>query len=226
MLPEKIEEVQDIVANLNSYLKKLLGIQLGTTVDSVFDLSFSFIEGGLPVIGNAIQNLQIRNLKKGLKAMNQIVSEVQVTLTESQEQFVKEEAMPLILKKITKEEQGEKIDIMMNGLESILSGDIEDNDSFYEFYDVLDSLRTKEVARMMQLYNKEMEGKQTYYINGLSFNGTSTQYIDNKLEQLGIRKSFIIDYGTWDSLENPQEDTAFTEFGLEFIKFFRSRNKG
>jgi hypothetical protein len=220
LLPSKIEKLQNLLSNMDSYFKSLLDISPGTTAETIFD---TVAENSVPFIGEFIQNVKINNLQKGLEDLNSVVSEMQVTLNKHEENFVKEKALPLILRKISQEEQEEKIRIIVNGFESIIYDSMYHNDSLYEFFDVLENLRVKEIARLLQLYNREFEGAESYHINNLTFDGTSAEYIDNKLIQLGLRSLFVIDGGTFIIDANPRKDTSFTKFGIEFIKFFRSR---
>ncbi|MDV2683976.1 hypothetical protein RYX56_06260 [Alkalihalophilus lindianensis] len=76
---------------------------------------------------------------------------------------------------------------------------------------------------LTQIYNQEFNEKNSYKINNLQFDGTSQEYIDNKLEQLGLRRTFIIDGGSWSDDLDSQENTSLTKFGKGFIEFFRSR---
>ncbi|KXH83728.1 hypothetical protein [Sporosarcina sp. HYO08] len=227
MLPDNMNKTVDslaqIVGNLDEYSKKLLGIKEDTVGSAIFDFVYEAGAGAAPVVSNIIQSIQIRNLKNGLKEVNNIVQDMSVTLKEHEEKFIQEKALPLIFKNVVQEEQEEKIKIMINGFESIVYDSMYDEDNLYEYYDVLKSLRKKELARMLQLYNKEIRNQETYNIGNFKFDGTSIEYIDNKLVQLGLRRTFIIDEGTWGALASPEEDTAFTEFGKRFIKFFRNR---
>ncbi|CAH0149418.1 hypothetical protein SRABI134_00726 [Peribacillus sp. Bi134] len=220
-MPDKLESILD--GDLDGYLKKLLCIEENTSVSAIFNLGYDFLESAAPIIGNGIQNMKIRNLKKGLKELNFVVANIGVTLNELQEKFIQEKALPLILKNMMQEEQEEKIKILVNGLESIINDSMYEEDSLFEFYDVLNSLRKKEIARLLEMYNKEIQNQDTYNIGNFEFDGTSLEYIDNKLVQLGLRKVYVINAGTWGALESPEEDTAFTDFGKDFIKFFRNR---
>ncbi|WP_144549678.1 hypothetical protein [Bacillus sp. X1(2014)] len=222
-MPDKIESLLDVLGNLDGYLKKLIGIKEGTLGSEAFDWGYGVLEGVAPIISNVMQSLQIRKLKKGLNAINDVIQNMNVVLTEHEEKFIQEKALPLILKNILQEEQEEKIKIFVNGFESIINDSMYEEDHLYEYYDVLRSLRKKEIARMLQLYNNEVNNQETYNIENFEFDGTSIEYIDNKLVQLGLRRVFIIDAGTFDAIQSPKEDTAFTDFGLRFIKFFRNR---
>lgn len=219
-MPDKLETILDVVGDLDSYLKKLLCIEENTPESAIFNIGYDFLEGAAPVIGNGIQNVKIRNLKKGLKELNYVVADIGVTLNELQEKFIQEKALPLILKNMMQEEQEEKIKILVNGLESIINDSMYEEDSLFEFYDVVNSLRKKEIARLLELYSKEIQNQETYNIGNFQFDGTSLEYIDNKLVQLGLRKVYVINAGT---LGAESQVTAFTDFGKGFIKFFRNR---
>ena len=65
---------------------------------------------------------------------------------------------------------------------------------------------------MLRLYNNEAHDQETHNIGNFEFAGTSVEY--------------IVHAGTWGSLESPDEDTGFTEFGKRFIKVFRNRKIG
>lgn len=224
-MPDKIESLLDIGGDLDSYFKKLLRVEEGTLASVIFDFGYDVTEGVAPVISNVLQSLRIRNLKKGLKQINDVVQNMSIALNEQEEKFVQEKALPLIIKNIIQEEQEEKIKILVNGFESIVYDSMYEEDYLYEYYDVLKSLRKKDIARMLQLYNDEVHNQETYNIGNFEFDGTSVEYIDNKLLKLGLREVAIIDGGTWGAL--PEEDTTineiFTEFGERFMKFFRNR---
>lgn len=223
MLPDKTERILDVVGDIDGYLQKLLCIEENTPASAILSFGYDFLEGATPVLSNVIQNVKIRNLKRGLKELNNVVTTMSITLNETQEKFIQEKALPLILKNIMQEEQEEKIKILVNGFESIINDSMYEEDSLYEFYDVLNSLRTKEIARLLQMYNNEFQNQETYNIGNFLFDGTSLEYIDNKLVQLGLRKVYIINAGTYGALKSPKEGTNFTDFGKYFIKFFKNR---
>lgn len=215
MLPDKLNKVADslaeVIGNLDGYSKELLGIQENTLGSTAFDLIFDVGVAATPVVSNFVQGLQIRNLKNVLKEIDKVIQTMNVTFKEHEEKFIQEKTLPLILKNAIQEEQEEKIRIMVNGFESIIYDSMYEEDDLYEYYDVLKSLRYKEIARMLQLYDRGFQDQETYNTGNFEFVGTSREYIDNKLVRLGL--------GTF----GPHEDTRPTQFGERFIHFFRNR---
>lgn len=232
MLPSKITDhsalINNIIDNLDKRLKGWLGIKEDTFGSAVFDHVYDFGLGAaptlIPIIGGYINHRRIRKVEKGLEQLNEIAKQSKdIPFKETEIEFIQDKALPFILKNIAEEEQDEKIKILTNGFESVIYDSMYNEDSLYEYYDVLKSLRIKDIARMIQLYNAEFKDQETYNIGNFEFDGTSLEYIDNKLEQLGIRRTVIFDDGTWESEIKKEEISSFTDFGQRFIKFFRNR---
>ncbi|WP_338447752.1 hypothetical protein R4Z09_16010 [Niallia oryzisoli] len=151
----------------------------------------------------------------------------EIILREHEEIFIQEKALPLIFNNIIEEDQEEKVRILTNGFESIIHDSMYEEDRLYQYYDVFKNLRKTEIARLQQIYNEENQDQVTFTMGNFSFDGISIDYIDNKLERQGlIRSQLIIDGGDFSDLnyEPERPKKHITQFGKDFIKFFRKRN--
>lgn len=151
-------------------------------------------------------------------------------LSTEERAFVKEKMMPLVVDNIIEESQTEKIQYIINGMETILEYKIFNEDIILTYYDILQQLRINEIRSFLHLINY----KQTEQIKQDSKNVESrpaegheaiSNYIVKKLERLGLVTYGML-HAEIEGLEYTisQDRINICAIGQAFINFIKSNN--
>lgn len=146
-------------------------------------------------------------------------------LNEEEYRFVEESVFPLVLENIIEESEEEKIKYILNGFESVIQDKITDEEIVLSYLDVLKDLRIIDIKHLLKQTTeyRDQLSKETLKLEiDLSEKGQRrsalTNYIHNKLEQLGLISTVSFDE------VSPQKGTV-TKFGYNFIHFIKETDK-
>lgn len=223
---------------------------LGIDSDSILGVSIEGTMDQMPLVGKVLNTLKMRELQKKIKYLEHKIQRLSDSMMERPDDFVsqffKERAFPFMLDQLLEEQQEEKTDLIMNGIEYIYDQRITEENKMLIHFDILKELRVTEIKHLMtytadgrkavRIKNEDEEVSESdlkYY-----------EYIDNHLEKLGlvdkgVRSSREVQQDVFSTLSNavstkdgmrgrgliikaPQ--TTLTPFGREFVQFFKLKS--
>ena len=175
--------------------------------DLVADIASKFLQ--LPNVWAMIEKSKLKNR---LTEQKYLLTEIKTKIDEKENSvYYKQTIFPLIVQKLSKENEDEKITVIIEGFEHVVDEDLYNIEELYHFYDVLDELRYSDMMFFVELYKKKK-----YVFD--KYNGVQT-YQRNKLIRLGLIVDNL-DLGTFDN-ESLEEIIEFTKFGHDFYDFFK-----
>lgn len=187
---------------IESTLKKLLGVEVGSVTGEIIDTGLSIA----PFISKVITAYKINRLWKRLKEheimLNRIGDKV-YRLDDPMKDMIQTTLFPYILDDLIEENQNQKVEFILNGLEYIVDEEIREESYIISFYDVLRDLRVDDIKRLLEytiyfrinLENEVYQKRKTLERGteaeqGLYYKEESYRlHIDNKLEAKGLIKS-------------------------------------
>ncbi|SEL29705.1 hypothetical protein [Paenibacillus sp. OK003] len=219
---------------------------LGIDPDSALGVSIEGTMDHIPLVGKILSSLKMRELQKKIKYLELRIQRLSDSMMERPDDFVsqffKERAFPFMLDQLLEEQQEEKTDLIMNGIEYIYDQKITEENKVLIHFDILKQLRVTEIKHLMTYSS---EGKQaarraSEYEEVPGSDVKYYEYIENHLEKLGlidkgvrstseVQQSIVSAFsnvvstkggmkGRGLTLTNTQ--IVLTPFGREFIKFF------
>lgn len=208
----------------------ILGIEKDSLVYSLVDSSIEAI----PIIGKIHNAYKMMRLQKRVSLHEERFKQLSITMQENGNkllnEFIRQQAFPIVLEEMLSEHEEEKIDLVINGLEYTYKEEITEVSKLLVYFDVLRELRVDELKKLITLtdhykahwkpflkmslvHPDDIEGlKRQSEAKGLK------AYIDNHLATLGLTttKEITEEYG----LETSSREIVLTEFGEHFIDFF------
>lgn len=220
-----------MLEKLSDSLKNLLGIQQGSNVEVFLNKSVDVADAVspfVPAVSSIINYYKFYRMGKRIDELDKKIVRMELKINELSDKdynFLRQKAFPVMLENLFDEQQEEKVQLILNGFESIIENHITDEDKVFTFYDVLEGLRAHEIKRLMQ-HTKEyremlIKNPEKLKLNfDISPEGNNNraflQYIDNKLESLGLIELTVYDHGDFDPSRGP-----ITTFGENFIDFLK-----
>ncbi|MGG4141862.1 hypothetical protein ABEW34_01930 [Paenibacillus algorifonticola] len=225
----------------------LLADMLGISPDSP---AYDLLEGSadaVPYIGKLYNAYKMHRLQARVKKIESRLLTIASLMIEKNDEllneFIRKKAFPFTLNELFEEQEEEKVDLIMNGLEYTYKNNIRDESRMMGYFDVLRELRIDGLKRLIK-YSERSRIQESNYLPDdpeelkLYYeNEGYTSYIDNQLEKLGL-----IDTGirSLDDVVNQvfehlnklmssrynshfsarRHETKLTSFGNNFISFF------
>lgn len=166
------------------------------------------------------RNRTQKNIQIALDDLYAKVERIEFSLSENSTEIIKEKLFPLFWDSVIEEQEVDKIQLFVNGVFSAVSNEEINMEKMYVYFDILKSLRLKEIHYFLEVYINE-----NYKIveNGFSIKYPDDldlgyhKYVINKLERLGLINLSVIDgNGTIDEHYN------ITYLGHEINNYFNS----
>lgn len=223
---------------------------LGIDSDSALGISIEGAVDQIPLVGKILNSLKIRALQQKIKYLELRIQRLSDTLMERPDDFVSEffkaRAFPFMLDQLLEEQQEEKTDLIMNGIEYIYEQRITEENKMLIHFDILKELRVTEIKHLLTYTSegREAERRKSKFEEVPESDLKYYDYIENHLEKLGlidngVRSSSEVQQDVFSALSNalptkggmkgrglrisaPQ--TIITPFGREFIQFFELKS--
>ncbi|WP_145153080.1 hypothetical protein [Paenibacillus xylanexedens] len=223
---------------------------LGIDSDSALGISIEGAVDQIPLVGKILNSLKIRALQQKIKYLELRIQRLSDTLMERPDDFVgeffKARAFPFMLDQLLEEQQEEKTDLIMNGIEYIYEQRITEENKMLIHFDILKELRVTEIKHLLTYTSegREAERRKSKFEEVPESDLKYYDYIENHLEKLGlidngVRSSSEVQQDVFSALSNalptkggmkgrglrisaPQ--TIITPFGREFIQFFELKS--
>lgn len=193
------------------YMLEMSDISKEKFVDIPIDLIADIVSKILhmPNIWAMVEKSKLKN--RVTKAENQL-TEIKEKIEEKENsKYYKQDIFPLIVQKLSRELEDEKVTVIIDGFEHVVDETLHDIEKLYHFYDILEELRYSDMLFLVELYKKR---KYTF-----TEDDAVKIYQKNKLIRLGLIVDDI-NAGSFDN-EPIEEDINFTEFGQEFYDLFK-----
>ncbi|UTR08851.1 hypothetical protein MM300_12975 [Evansella sp. LMS18] len=223
-----------MVKAINKILINLFGIEeqekLLETVEHTGELA-----GNLsPYISGYINFRQHRNFKRSIKALESRLDILELSKLNSAEyNFIKEEIFPIGINLMLNEDQEEKLNLIINGINNCVRNKFFEKDMVLTYYDVLNSLRSIDLLYLFGLLEDEsgediLKRDLEKLIGDQSKDGQerriATGYIIRKLSRLDL----ITSPKTWADMGGEEtnisnRDYKLTDFAINFLKFISSK---
>jgi hypothetical protein len=172
------------------------------------------------------------NTKIALSSLNQKASSLErklENLSEDFYNFINTRALPLTFDYAIEENEVEKIELIINGLETIIEEMISEEEIILTYNDVLRELRYSEIVHLLK-YDPRSE-RMTLDLSMINLamdrSGEAKRkyaqrkghenYVTNKLERLNLIETIIIDGGSFPEIKKQ----SLTDFGRNFLNFFK-----
>ena len=176
-------------------------------IDLIADILSKILH--MPNVWAMVEKSKLKN--RVTKAENQL-TEIKEKIEEKENSvYYKQEIFPLIVQKLSREIEDEKVTVIIDGFEHVVDETLHDIEKLYHFYDVLEELRYSDMLFLVELYKKR---KYTF-----TKQDAVKIYQKNKFIRLGLLVD-IIDGGGFDD-EPIEEIIEFSEFGQEFYDLFK-----
>lgn len=218
-----IEKIKQIKEEKDIFLEK--GVEVGSAI--IFDgIAGQVIPGVVGLRMDYKQKQMEKRLNIGIGLLIERVNQLEEDmrkLNDTEYRFVEESVFPLVFENIINESEEEKIKYIINGFESVIQDKITDQEIVLSYLDVLKALRLIDIEHLFKQtseYRKQLPKKGLKLEIDLSEMGKRrtalTQYIYNKLEQLGLIQTITVD-------EISPEDGLVTKFGYNFLDFIKEK---
>ncbi|WP_128993150.1 hypothetical protein [Clostridium tetani] len=195
-------------------------------------LSDALIGQVAPCIATTVLNYkQKRTEKMLLTAIEQLrehIDKIELKLKEMSEtevDFIRNKAIPIVFENIERESQEEKIKFIINGIRNIINNKITDEDLILTYYDILNRLRIIDIKILINIYKESKKMVAVYEID--KSNGPMDLYeavethLIRKLENLclvTVTKTFGDIGGNFSKITPDRVKTSV--LGANVIEFF------
>jgi len=193
------------------FLAEMFGIAREKYVDFPIDLITDIVSGFMQV-PNIWAMVEKTKLKNRMTEFESELTGIKEKIEEKENsKYYKQDIFPLIVQKLSKELEDEKVTVIIDGFEHVVDETLHDIEKLYHFYDVLEELRYSDMLFLVELYKQR---KYTF-----TEDDAVKIYQKNKFIRLGLIVDDI-NAGGFDN-EPIEEDINFTEFGHEFYDLFK-----
>lgn len=226
---------------IDSFVKDMLEVGNVKVIADVAETTMD-IAGSFTPIGSIWTTFKVHKLKKRLNAVEAELLKIKkkIELKEN-EVFYKQEVFPLILKLICEDDEDDKTNIYINGLEYVVEESIEEMEKVYHYFDVLSELRISDIVHLFAQFGRgnknELNKDYERYDNDPTYRKEYNEkisletYMTNKLVRLGIVGIEQIDalkeindslsLGSTGRYRSRIPRKELTNFGKRFIEFFK-----
>ncbi|WP_271814156.1 hypothetical protein [Clostridium beijerinckii] len=206
-----------------------------------FDIA---LNGGASLLGDCLSNVLLAHVAPGIvttylsykqkrteKMIMSTLDEFKDRINKIEEQlknmegnefdFVKNTAFPIMADFIIDEPQEEKIKFIVNGIESIVTYRITDEDLILTYFDVLHDLRVIDIKELLDINNFKSESNQVY-VSSSQINESEAvrKHIYKKLEKYDlILVTRLIGEVEGDEFTISKNRAKISSFGKNFIRF-------
>jgi len=230
---------QGLVRILKSSLEPLTGEGTKIALEATMDGILGQVAAGLVSFRLSYKQKRFEeNTKTAIVSMMRRERRLEQKLSDISEQmenFIRDKALPITFDFSIDETESQKIELIVNGLESVIEKEISDEGIILTYNDVLSELRLNEVARLLFFDKRSMPERLELDLSRLSLAMDETKdgrrqyqqlqghdsYIDSKLQRLHLIET-VVDAGSFnDEAPEPSGERKLTTFGLNFIDFFK-----